>query len=107
MEPSLIERISEVTEFNDISEFIGDKDIDEAMDLIIRLVSKPEISSLKAPALIVKLQSLSAKFALMARYYTTFEKGGNSSKKKNVYYTMSDSLDKLCDSIKYMARFGA
>jgi hypothetical protein len=53
------------------------------------------------------LQAISAKLAVMARYYTTFEKGGENSKKKNTYYTVSEAIDKLVDSLKYSARYGA
>ena len=106
MDKNVLESISEITEFNDISEFMNDKDLDKALDLIIKLITKPDVPSSKAPELIVTLQSLSAKFSMLARYYTTFEKGGDSAKKKNVYYTISDSIDKLVDALKYSARFG-
>lgn len=102
-----LELISQVTEFNDLSEFMGDKDLDTALDLIIKLITKPDIPSSKAPSLIVQLQAISAKFSLQARYYTTFEKGGDASKKKNAYYTASDAIDKIVDALKYSARYGA
>jgi hypothetical protein len=103
----IIEVISELTEFNDIKEFMNDKDLDYALDLIIKLIAKPDVPSTKAPDLIVKMQALSAKFALMARYYTTFEKGGENAKKKNVYFTAEDAINKIVDALKYSARYGA
>lgn len=51
---------------------------------------------------------MSAKFGVMATWYTTVQKGpaGSSNNiKKNVYYTMKDSLDKLVDALKYVARY--
>lgn len=107
MTDTVIEQISVITEFNDMSEFMGDKDLDTALDLIIRLITKPDVPSAKAPSLIVQLQAISAKFAMQARYYTTFEKGGDASKKKNTYYTAADTIDKLVDALKYSARYGA
>jgi hypothetical protein len=89
-----------------MKEFMNDPDLDEALDLIIKLIMKPDVPAGKAPELIVRLQALAVKFAMLSRYYTTFEKGGDSSKKKNVYYTVSDAIDKLVDAVKYMARFG-
>jgi hypothetical protein len=106
-QPTAIELISQITEFNDMSEYMSDKDLDTALETIIRLITKPDVPSTKAPLLIVQLQAISAKFAMQARYYTTFEKGGDSSKKKNTYYTAADSIDKLVDALKYSARFGA
>ena len=104
---SLIEVISELTEFNDMKEFMADPDLDYALDLIIKLITKPDVPSTKAPDLIVKMQALSAKFAMMSRYYTTFEKGGENAKKKNVYYTAEEAINRLVDALKYSARYGA
>ena len=103
---SILESISKVTEFNDMTDFMNDPDLDTALELMIKLITKPDVPAAKAPELIVRLQALSAKFSMLARYYTTFEKGGEASKRKNVYYTASDSIDKLVDAVKYSAKFG-
>jgi hypothetical protein len=103
----LIETISELTEFNDMKEFMNDRDLDYALDLMIKLIAKPDVPSSKAPDLIVKMQALSAKFSMLARFYTTFEKGGENAKKKNVYYTAEEAINKLVDALKYSARYGA
>lgn len=107
MTENVFELISTITEFNDISEYMNDKELDMALDLIIKLVSKPDVPAGTAPQLIVKLQAISAKLAIQARYYTTFEKGGESSKRKNTYYTAAEAIDKLVDALKYSARYGA
>ena len=41
-EKPLIELISEVTEFNDMKEYMNDPDLDYALDLIIKLITKPD-----------------------------------------------------------------
>jgi len=106
-EKPLIELISEVTEFNDMKEYMNDPDLDYALDLIIKLITKPDVPSSKAPDLIIKMQALSAKFAMLSRFYTTFEKGGENAKKKNVYYTAEEAINRLVDALKYSARYGA
>jgi hypothetical protein len=103
----MIDIISEITEFNDMKEFMGDPDLDYALDLIIKLITKPDVPSSKAPDLIIKMQALSAKFAMLSRFYTTFEKGGENAKKKNVYYTAEEAINRLVDALKYSARYGA
>jgi hypothetical protein len=103
----VIELISELTEFNDMKAFMNDPDLDYALDLIIKLIAKPDVPATKAPDLIVKMQALSSKFAMMSRFYTTFEKGGENSKKKNVYYTAEEAISKLVDALKYSAKYGA
>jgi len=104
---STIDIINEITEFNDMKKFMGDSDLDYALDLIIKLIAKPDVPSSKAPDLIIKMQALSAKFAMLSRFYTTFEKGGENAKKKNVYYTAEEAINKLVDALKYSARYGA
>jgi len=106
-EKPTIDLISEITEFNDMKEYMGDPDLDYALDLIIKLITKPDVPSSKSPELIIKMQALAAKFAMLSRFYTTFEKGGENSKKKNVYYTAEEAINRLVDALKYSARYGA
>jgi hypothetical protein len=107
MENNIFEQISEVTEFNELSKYMNDPDLDEALSLVIKLIIKPDVPSAKAPELIVRLQALSAKFTMQKRYYMTFEKGTDASIKKNTYASISDAIDKVVDSLKYIARYGA
>ena len=106
-EKTPLEIISQITEFNDISEYMQDPDLDAALELIIKLITKPDVPAGTAPSLIVKLQAISSKLSIHARYYTTFAKGGENSKKKNTYYTAAEAIDKLVDALKYSARYGA
>lgn len=103
---NVIEAVSEITEFNELSEYMQDPDLDAAMELIIKLIAKPDVPAAKAPEIITRLQAIAAKLAIMSRYYTTFEKGPEASKKKNVYYTTAEAVNKLVDALKYNARFG-
>ena len=107
MEESTVELISEITVLNDMTEFMNDKVLDEALAMVIKLIAKPDIPASTAHTLIVKLQAISAKLSMQARYYTTFLKGGENSKKKNTYYTAAEAIDKLVDALKYSARYGA
>lgn len=103
---TMIDTVSSLTEFNDLKSNMNDKDLDEALDLIIKLIMKPDVPSSKAPELIVKLQAISAKFSMLKRYYMTFEKGAEAANKKNTYATAADAIDKLVDALKYSARYG-
>jgi hypothetical protein len=87
---------------------MADPELDEALALIVKIMMKPDIPSVQAVALIGKLQAMSAKFAILATYYTTIAKGPSGSTnntKKNVYYTMKESIDKIVDALKYLARY--
>lgn len=103
---NILENISEITELNEISQYMNDPDLDAAMELIIKLIAKPDVPASRAPEIITRLQAIAAKLAIMSRYYTTFEKGPEASKKKNVYYTTAEAINKLVDALKYNARFG-
>lgn len=96
-----LELVSQVQEFLDLHEFMNDDDLDTALGFVIKLIAKPDVPAALAPELIVKLQAISAKMGMMASYYTNV---GKDSKKKNVYYSMRDNLDKLVDALKYAAK---
>jgi len=105
---STLDYINQITEFNDVHEFMNDADLDEALALIVKIMMKPDIPSSQAVVLISKLQAMSAKFGVLATWYTTVEKGPSGSvnnTQKHVYYTMKDSIDKLVDSLKYVAKY--
>ena len=107
MAESALEIISEIDEMCEVSDFLEDQDIDEAMSLIVRLIMNPDVSPQKAPPLIVKVTALSAKFQVMAATYTNLRKGKAGSdeyKKKNLYYSLADALEKLSNSLKYLVR---
>jgi hypothetical protein len=104
MSDNILETVSHITEFNDIREFMKDPELDQALDMVIKLMVKPDVPPATASIMIIKLQSMAAKFAILARYYTTLQKGEDSSKKKNVYYTISEEIDKLVAALKYGAK---
>ena len=101
-----LELVSEITQMNDIHDFMNDEDVDRAMHLVIKLtMEKGKVPPEKAPSIIVELQALATKFAILATYYATIGKAGSpESHKKNLYFTLKDSLSKLSDALKYAAR---
>ena len=108
-EKTPLELISEITEFNDLHEYMNDEQLDRAMYLVIKLMTQSDLAAQKAPKLIVELQALSTKFALLAAYYATIAKeraGHPNNHKKNIYYSTKEAIDKLVDSLKYTAKFG-
>jgi hypothetical protein len=107
---SILSLIDEITEFNDMHEQLSDETLDQALALVVKLVMKPDVPAVKAAALIVQLQAMATKFKMQATYYKVMDVGRSGTeqyKKKNIYFSISDSLDKLVDAIKYQARYGA
>jgi hypothetical protein len=107
-EKNSLEVISLITEFNDLHEFMNDDQLDRAMAVVINILMKPDIPAANAYKLIVELQAISAKFGILAAYYSTVAKdkaGTVNNNKKNIYYSVKESIDKLVDALKYVVRY--
>jgi len=105
---STIDLINQIDEFTQLHDFMSDDDLDEAMGIIVKLIMKPEVPSTVAVPMIVKLSAIAAKLSIMATIYTTTQKGPAGSinaKKKNIYYTSADALNKIVDALKYAAKY--
>ena len=104
---SVLELISDVTEFNDLHDLMKDEQLDRALAIIVKLIMNPDIPSAKAPMLIIELQAISAKLSVLAAYYTTVARdktGTINNHKKNIYYSAKEAIDRLVDALKYAAR---
>ena len=83
-----LQLISDITEFNDLHEYMNDAQLDRALAVIVKLLLNPDVPAAKAPQLIIELQAMSTKFAMMASYYSTIAKdkaGTTNNNKKNIY----------------------
>lgn len=101
-----LELVSQITEINDLHEFMEDDDVDRVLHLVVKLLmNKGNVSPALAPKLIVELQTLATMFAIKATYYQSIGKGGTKeAHKKNVYFTLKDAISKLVDALKYTAK---
>jgi hypothetical protein len=105
-----LELISDITEFNDLHEFMKDEHLDKALAIVVKILMNPDVPSAKAPMLIMELQAMSTKFAVMSSVYSTIAKdkaGTVNNNKKNVYYSVKESIDKLVDALKYVVRYNS
>jgi hypothetical protein len=107
-EKNTLELISDITEFNDLHEYMKDDQLDKAMAIVVKILMNPDVPAAKAPGLIIELQAMSTKFGMLAAYYTTIAKdkaGTVNNNKKNIYYSVKESIDKLVDALKYVVRY--
>lgn len=105
-----LELISDITEFNDLHEFMQDEHLDKVLSVVVKLLMNPDVPSSKAPLLIIELQAMSTKFAVLASVYSTIAKdkaGTINNNKKNIYYSLKESIDKLVDALKYVVRYNS
>jgi hypothetical protein len=109
-EKNALELISDITEFNDLHNFMKDEQLDKAMAVVVKLLMNPDVPAAKAPLLIIELQAMSTKFAILASVYSTILKdkaGSENNNKKNIYYSVKESIDKLVDALKYVVRYNS
>jgi hypothetical protein len=100
--------VSKIVEFNEISDFMQDDELDKAMATVVKLIVRAgEVPPQKIPPLIVELQALSTKFAILASYYANMGKSGvREVQKKNMYYTLKEALPLLVNALKYQSKTG-
>lgn len=103
-EKTTLEIISEVQQFSDLHDYMKDDDIDKALEYVVKLIARPDIPPHAAIKAIVQLQAISAKMGILASHYTNVDMDKANAKRKNVYYSMRDNIDKLVDALKYITR---
>lgn len=100
-----VELLNKVSVFNEISEYMQDDELTNTLALVAKLISKPDVPPSVGVELIVKLQAYSAKFAMLASWYTNVKKDERA--KKNVYYSAKEATDRLVDALKYAVRISS
>lgn len=98
----MLKEISDIQEFNDISELLQDKQVDQALEYVTKVIADPASVAQRGPITVVMLEGLAAKFAILARYYTTIDK--SQPQRKNVYYTMAEQMHSLAAAMKYVVK---
>lgn len=85
-----------------MSEYMNDEEFTKTLTTVAKLIVNPDIPPAKATLLITQLQAYSAKFAMLAAWYSHVKKDDRS--RKNMYYAMREATDKLVDALKYNVR---
>jgi hypothetical protein len=74
---------------------------------IIKLIAKPDVPFAAANKLVVQTQALSSKFSMKSKYYIAWglgKAGTEGNRKKEVYFTLSEQMEKLSNSLKYLSK---
>ena len=108
-EKGLLEYVSDVHDLQDLSDFMEDEHLAEALGAIVKLCVKPQIPSSKAATLAVQMQAYSAKFKMQATAIMVLKNskaGTKENKLKNTYFAAAEVCDKMAAALKYIARDG-
>ena len=100
---NMIDLVAGVAELQEIADYLQDDDVTESLALVIRIgheSPKPQT----VVKLITKLESKAFQFRMKGKYHMVLEKGGDAAKRKNLYMSLSEGLQRIVDSLKYIAR---
>jgi hypothetical protein len=86
----------------EIAEYMDDKELTTSLEMIAKLIIKPDIPITIATVEIVRLQAIAAKLALKATWMANVDKENRA--KKNIYYTAAESVNNLVSALKYITR---
>lgn len=94
--------LENVQELKDLNDKIGDPDLEEALNILLKLISKPDIPHTALGPTIVKLQAISGKLKMMASVETHIYKSDRA--RKNLLYSMCDVIDANVQALKYLTK---
>lgn len=97
-----VDLLNSVSHFNEISEYMKDEELTKALVIVAKLIANPDIPPAKVAITITQLQAYSAKFGMLASWYSHVKKDDRA--KKNLYYSARETIDKLVDALKYSVR---
>lgn len=104
---SPLEYLTEVEEIFNASGFMKDEDLSKAMGMVIKLTTDEAVSNMpakRATNLVVQLEAWAAMFKLKGRSLMLLPIGEDPAKRKGFYLSISDSLQRLADALKYSTR---
>lgn len=86
----------------EIAEYMEDSELTTSLEMIAKLIIKPDIPINIATIEIVRLQAIAAKLSLKATWMANVDKSNRS--KKNIYYTAAEAVNNLVSALKYITR---
>ena len=98
-EKTTLENINDLAE---IAEYMNDPELTISLEMIAKLIMKPDIPVNIATVEIVRLQAIAAKLSLRATWMANVDKANRS--KKNIYYTAAEAVNNLVSALKYVTR---
>lgn len=86
-------------------DFMEDDDFSETLDLVVKIMAKPNVPPQQVGVLIVRLQAHAIKMRVMYGSYMSYLKGTDgASAKKNLYKYLYDGIENLVDALKYLVK---
>lgn len=99
--------VSEIQDFIDLHDVVEDDTLQEAIDIALKCIAKPDIPSAYARQAMVQMQGYAFKFKMQALVYMQIHQGRAATKeniKKNAYMYASEQCHELAQTLKYLVR---
>ena len=94
--------LNQIDHLYKIAEYMDDKELQDALEFVAKVILKPDIPIEVVSRELVKLQAIGAKCAMKATYMANVDKSDRP--RKNLYYTASAEIDKIVSSLKYLLK---
>jgi len=94
--------IDMINGLSQIADFMEDEELNTALEMIAKLILKPDIPINVATLEIVRLQAIAAKMSFKATWMANVDKGDRA--KKNIYFTAASAINDLVAALKYITR---
>ena len=94
--------LEQVNDLYEISEYMNDPELTQALEFIAKVIFKPDVPPQVAIPELVRLQAIQMKLSLRATWLANVDKSDRA--KKNLYYTAAESLQQFCQTLKYVVK---
>jgi uncharacterized lipoprotein YddW (UPF0748 family) len=94
--------LEQVSGLYEIAEYMDDPELTQALEFVAKAILKPDIPPQVVVTELVRLQAIQMKLSLRATWLANVDKSDRA--KKNLYYTAADSLQQLCQTLKYVVK---
>jgi hypothetical protein len=94
--------IDMINGLSEIAEYMQDEELNVALEMIAKLILRPDIPINVATLEIVRLQAIAAKMSFKATWMANVDKGDRA--KKNIYFTAASAISELVAALKYITR---
>jgi hypothetical protein len=94
--------IEQVSGMYEISEYMQDEELSEALEFITKIILNPDIPPRVATPQIVRLQAIAAKMQMRATWMANVDKSDRA--KKNLYYSAAAEIDKVVAALKFILK---
>lgn len=94
--------LESIKELKDLNDYLNDQDLENALNILLKLISKPDLPHQVLGPTIVQLQAISGKLKVMASVETHLYKKDRA--RKNLLYTVCDVIDSNVQALKYLSK---